>query len=216
MVRIAIIDDDPLVRAGLRLILGADPGLSVVAEGADGAVAVDLVREHRPDVVLMDIRMPGINGLVATESLVALPEAPKVIILTTFDADDLVLRALSAGASGFLLKDTAPARMLEDIRKVAEGEPTLSPSVVAQVIAVATNRTELSRRDEARRALEGLNEREMAIALDIGRGLTNAEIAANHFFSVATVKAHVTRILDKLGASNRVQVAIVVHDACLP
>lgn len=216
VVRVAIVDDDPLVRAGLRLILGADPSLSVVAEGSDGADAVGLVQEHGPDVVLMDIRMPGVNGLVATEALVAMPDAPKVIILTTFDADDLVMRALSAGASGFLLKDTAPERMLEDIRKVADGEPTLSPSVVAQVIAVATNRNELSRREDARRALEGLNERERAIALDIGRGLTNAEIAGNHFFSVATVKSHVTRILDKLGATNRVQVAIVVHDADLP
>lgn len=213
--RIAIIDDDPLVRAGLRLILGADASLSVVAEASDGADAVELVREHAPDVVLMDIRMPGTNGLVATEALVALPRAPKVIILTTFDSDDLVLRALGVGASGFLLKDTAPARILDDIRKVADGEPTLSPSVVAQVIAVATNRSELTRRDSARRALDGLNERERGIALDIGRGLTNAEIAVNHFFSVATVKAHVTRILDKLGATNRVQVAIVVHDANL-
>lgn len=213
--RIAIIDDDPLVRAGLRLILGADASLSVVAEASDGADAVELVREHAPDVVLMDIRMPGTNGLVATEALVALPRAPKVIILTTFDSDDLVLRALGVGASGFLLKDTAPARILDDIRKVADGEPTLSPSVVAQVIAVATNRSELTRRDSARQPLDGLNERERGIALDIGRGLTNAEIAANHFFSVATVKAHVTRILDKLGATNRVQVAIVVHDANL-
>lgn len=216
VVRVAIVDDDPLVRAGLRLILGADPGLQVVAEAADGADAVDLVREHQPQVVLMDIRMPGVNGLVATERLVALPDPPRVIILTTFDADDLVLRALSAGAAGFLLKDTAPERMLQDIRKVADGEPTLSPSVVAQVIAVATNRSELGRRDQARAALDELSERERAVALDIGQGRTNAEIAAAHFLSVATVKAHVTRIFDKLGVNNRVQVAILVHDADLP
>lgn len=213
--RIAIIDDDALVRAGLRLILGADPDLEVVAEGADGAEAVDLVRQHRPDLVLMDIRMPQVNGLVATERILVLPDPPKVIILTTFDADDLVLRALSVGASGFLLKDTSPERMLEDIRKVADGEQTLSPSVVAQVIAVATNRTELSRRDDARAALDSLSEREREIARAIGLGKTNAEIAGTQYLSIATVKSHVTRILDKLGASNRVQVAIVVHDADL-
>ena len=213
--RIAIIDDDALVRAGLRLILGADPDLEVVAEGADGAEAVDLVRQHRPDLVLMDIRMPQVNGLVATERILVLPDPPKVIILTTFDADDLVLRALSVGASGFLLKDTSPERMLEDIRKVADGEQALSPSVVAQVIDFATNRTELSRRDDARAALDSLSEREREIALAIGLGKTNAEIAGTQYLSIATVKSHVTRILDKLGASNRVQVAIVVHDADL-
>lgn len=213
--RVAIIDDDPLVRAGLKLILGADPALQVVAEAGDGDGAVDLVREHHPDVVLMDIRMPVVNGLVATEKVVALPDPPRVIILTTFDADDMVLKALSVGASGFLLKDTPPDRMLADIQKVADGEPTLSPSVVAQVIAVATNRAELGRRDKARAALARLSERERGIALDIGLGRTNAEIAATSYLSVATVKAHVTHILEKLGATNRVQVAIVVHDADL-
>nr|WP_073186712.1 response regulator transcription factor [Tessaracoccus bendigoensis] len=213
MTRLAIIDDDPLVRAGLRLILGADPAMQVVAEATDGDGAVDLVREHRPDVVLMDIRMPRVNGLVATERVVALPDPPRVIILTTFDADDMVLKALSVGASGFLLKDTPPERMLEDIRKVADGEPTLSPSVAAQVIAVATNRAELGRRESARAALDALTERERAVALDIGQGRTNAQIAGAHYLSVATVKAHVTRILEKLGATNRVQVAIIVHDA---
>ena len=211
--RLAIIDDDPLVRAGLRLIIGADKDLDVVAEGADGAEAVALVQEHHPDVVLMDIRMPQVNGLVATEKLMSLASPPKVIILTTFDADDLVLQALSVGASGFLLKDTAPGRMLEDIRKVADGEPTLSPSIIAQVIAVATNSSERNKRDDARAALDMLNQRERGIALAIGQGLTNAEIASTQFLSVATVKAHVTRILDKLGATNRVQVAITVHDA---
>ncbi len=213
--RIVIIDDDALVRSGLKLILGADPTFEVVAEGSDGGEAVALVREHHPDVVLMDIRMANVNGLVATQNVVALPDAPRVIILTTFDADDLVLRALTVGASGFLLKDTAPERILEDIRKVADGEPTLSPSVVAQVIAVATNRSELSRRDDARAALASLSERERDIALAIGLGQTNAEIAGSQYLSIATVKAHVTRILDKLGATNRVQVAIVVHDADL-
>lgn len=213
--RVVIIDDDALVRSGLKLILGADPTFEVVAEGSDGAEAVELVRRHRPRVVLMDIRMAQVNGLVATQQVLALPDPPKVIILTTFDADDLVLRALSVGASGFLLKDTSPERMLDDIRKVADGEQTLSPSVVAQVIAVATNRTELSRRDDARAALDSLSEREREIALAIGLGKTNAEIAGTQYLSIATVKSHVTRILDKLGASNRVQVAIVVHDADL-
>ncbi len=213
--RVVIIDDDALVRSGLKLILGADPTFEVVAEGSDGAEAVELVRRHRPRVVLMDIRMAQVNGLVATQQVLALPDPPKVIILTTFDADDLVLRALSVGASGFLLKDTPPARIVADIRKVVAGEPTLSPSVVAQVITLATNRTELNRRERARTALASLTEREREIALAIGEGRTNAEIAGTHYLSIATVKAHVTRILTKLDASNRVQVAIVVHDAGL-
>lgn len=212
-IRLLIVDDDPLVRAGLRLILGGSDDLEVVAEGNDGAEAVPLVTEHAPDVVLMDIRMPQVDGLTAAEQVLKLPDAPKVIVLTTFDADDMVLRALSVGAAGFLLKDTPPERMVSSIRRVADGEHILSPSVVSQVIAFATQGAGSSRKDEALADLELLNDREREVALAIGQGLTNADIAREHFMSLAAVKAHVTRILEKWGVSNRVQIAIRVHDA---
>ena len=215
MVTILIVDDDPLVRAGLRLILGGSPSLQVVGEGSDGDEAVDLVTEHRPDVVLMDIRMPRVDGLEATRRLQALPEPPRIIVLTTFDSDDLVLRALTVGADGFLLKDTPPPRMVEAILQVAAGEQALSPSVVSQVIKLATRSANSSRQDSARRLLEELTERERAVALAVGQGLTNAQIAKQEYLSVATVKAQITRILGKLGVTNHVQVALIIHDANL-
>ena len=215
VVTILIVDDDPLVRAGLRLILGGSPSLQVVGEGSDGDEAVDLVTEHRPDVVLMDIRMPRVDGLEATRRLQALPEPPRIIVLTTFDSDDLVLRALTVGADGFLLKDTPPPRMVEAILQVAAGEQALSPSVVSQVIKLATPSANSSRQDSARRLLEELTERERAVALAVGQGLTNAQIAKQEYLSVATVKAQITRILGKLGVTNRVQVALIIHDANL-
>ncbi|EGR96808.1 response regulator [Cutibacterium namnetense] len=215
MVTILIVDDDPLVRAGLRLILGGSPSLQVVGEGSDGDEAVDLVTEHRPDVVLMDIRMPRVDGLEATRRLQALPEPPRIIVLTTFDSDDLVLRALTVGADGFLLKDTPPPRMVEAILQVAAGEQALSPSVVSQVIKLATRSANSSRQDSLRRLLEELTERERAVALAVGQGLTNAQIAKQEYLSVATVKAQITRILGKLGVTNRVQVALIIHDANL-
>ena len=212
-IRLLLVDDDALVRAGLRLLLGGVDDIEVIGEGADGDEAVPLVRRLRPDIVLMDIRMPKVNGLDATQEVLALPEPPRVIMLTTFDADDMVLRALSAGAAGFLLKDTPPPRMIEAIRQVAAGEHTLSPSVIAQVIAVATRGGAPNRRDAARAELSRLTEREREVAVAIGRGLTNAEIAASQYMSLATVKSHVTHILEKFGATNRVQIAIRVHDA---
>ena len=213
MVRVVLIDDDPLVRAGLKLMLGGREGVDFVGEGSDGSEAAALVAEHRPDVLLMDIRMPGKDGLTATEELMAQKEAPRVVILTTFDSDDSVLRALAAGAAGFLLKDTPPDRMLEAIKQVAAGEHTLSPSVVSQVIAAATRHRGDPRREDARADLAVLNAREKDVAIAIGRGLTNAEISARHYLSLATVKGVVTQIFDKLGLTNRVQVAIKVHDA---
>lgn len=215
VVTILIVDDDPLVRAGLRLILGGSPSLQVVGEGSDGDEAVDLVTEHRPDVVLMDIRMPRVDGLEATRRLQALPEPPRIIVLTTFDSDDLVLRALTVGADGFLLKDTPPPRMVEAILQVAAGEQALSPSVVSQVIKLATRSANSSRQDSLRRLLEELTERERAVALAVGQGLTNAQIAKQEYLSVATVKAQITRIHGKLGVTNRVQVALIIHDANL-
>ena len=213
MVRVVLIDDDPLVRAGLKLMLGGREGVDFVGEGSDGSGAAALVAEHRPDVLLMDIRMPGKDGLTATEELMAQEDAPRVVILTTFDSDDSVLRALAAGAAGFLLKDTPPDRMLEAIKQVAAGEHTLSPSVVSQVIAAATRHRGDPRREDARADLAVLNAREKDVAIAIGRGLTNAEISARHYLSLATVKGVVTQIFDKLGLTNRVQVAIKVHDA---
>jgi DNA-binding NarL/FixJ family response regulator len=216
MIRVAIVDDDPLVRTGLSMILGGDPELVVVGQAANGAEAIDLVARERPDVVLMDIRMPVRDGLSATEELVGRPDAPRIIVLTTFDTDEMVLRALRIGAAGFLLKDTPPARLVEAVKTVTTGAPTLSPQVTSQLIAAATapERTAgTAARSEARRRLAALTDREMEVARGVGRGQTNAEIAAELFMSIATVKAHVGRALTKIGADNRVQLAILVHDA---
>lgn len=212
-IRILIIDDDPFVRAGVRYMLGGASQLEFIAEGSDGDEAVALVQAHRPDVVLMDIRMERVDGVTATEQVLALPDPPKVVMLTTFDADDMVLRALGIGAHGFLLKDTAPQQMIAAIEQVTAGGKALSPTVVEQVIGAATLGSADPRRDEARAALDLLSKRELDVALAIARGLTNQEIAQEQFLSVATVKATVTHIFDKLDLSNRVQVAIKVHDA---
>ena len=213
--KLLLIDDDALVRAGLRLILGGTDDFEIVGEGSDGDEVAGLVDQLRPDIVLLDIRMARMNGLDAATELLARRNPPKVIVLTTFDADDLVMRALSVGAAGFLLKDTPPARMVESIRQVAAGEQTLSPSVTAQVIAAATRGYSGSHRNEARVELDRLTERELEVARAIAQGLTNADIARTCYMSLATVKAHVTNIFDKLGANNRVQVAVRVHDAQL-
>ncbi|MEU1617705.1 response regulator transcription factor [Streptomyces sp. NPDC005722] len=221
MVRLLLVDDDPLVRAGLRMMLGGAPDVQVVAEAADGGEVAELVREHSPDVVLMDIRMPTVDGLAATEALRALPGAPEVIVLTTFNTDEHVLRALRAGAAGFVLKDTAPREIVEAVRKVAAGEPVLSPAVTRQLIArVAGSEPGAAEgrgaRATARRRLASLGEREHEVALAIGEGRSNAQIAAGLHMSVPTVKTHVSRILGKLGLNNRVQIALLVHDAGSP
>lgn len=212
----AIVDDDALVRTGLAMILGGDPELAVVGQATNGAEAIELVEKERPDVVLMDIRMPVRDGLSATEELAARPDAPRIIVLTTFDTDEMVLRALRIGAAGFLLKDTPPARLVEAVKTVTTGAPTLSPQVTAQLIAAATapERTASSAaRAQARRRLADLTDREAEVARGVGKGQTNAEIAAELFMSIATVKAHVGRALTKIGADNRVQLALLVHDA---
>ncbi|WP_344945817.1 response regulator transcription factor [Terrabacter ginsenosidimutans] len=227
--RVVVVDDDALVRAGLRMILGGAADLDVVAEAGDGLDAERVVDEHRPDVVLMDIRMPRRDGLETTRSLLsegaralraARGDDLKVIVLTTFDADDMVVQALRAGAHGFLLKDTEPRRLVEAVRLVAAGEPILSPSVTATLMAhVATGGGAVDasdrRRSDAETRLATLTDREREVALAIGRGLSNADISRELYLSVPTVKAHVSRVLDKLGADNRVQIAIVVHDAAL-
>jgi len=214
LVRVLVVDDDPLVRSALRLVLGGDPGVELVGEAGDGLEARTAVRTLRPDVVLMDVRMPRMDGLTATEHILAQPDHPQVVVLTTFDEDETVLAAVRAGASGFLLKDTAPERILAAVHRVHAGEPMLSPSVTRRLMgAVAARAQEDPRAAAARRLADTLTDRERDIALAIGRGLTNAEIAAELFISVATVKSHVTALLAKLGAENRVQVAIRVHDA---
>jgi DNA-binding NarL/FixJ family response regulator len=209
-VQVVVVDDDPLVRTGLRLLLGGDD-VVVVGEAGDGAEAARQVEALAPDVVLMDIRMPGVDGLAATEAIRARPDPPQVIVLTTFDADEQVMRALRAGAAGFLLKDTSPADLVAAVTRVAAGDAQLSPSVLRRLIATVAGTT--PRAEDARRRLAALTERELAIAEGIGEGLSNAEIAGRLYLSVPTVKAHVSAILDKLDAANRVQVALLVHDA---
>lgn len=217
MVRLAVVDDDPMVRAALRMMLGGDSGLAVVAEASDGEEALRVVPASDADVVLMDIRMPVRDGLSAAEGLLAADPRLKVIVLTTFDTDDMVLRALRVGAAGFLLKDTPPARLVEAIRTVASGQPMLSPSVTAQLIAAVTRTDraadERERTRSARDALDTLTERERDVAHAVARGLSNADIAAELYMGVPTVKTHVGRLFTKLGVENRVQVAILVHDA---
>jgi DNA-binding NarL/FixJ family response regulator len=215
MTTVMLVDDDALVRSGLALILGGAPDLEVVAQASDGAEAITRHRELAPDVVLMDIRMPVMNGLDATERLMATPAPPAVVVLTTFDADDHVVRALAAGASGFLLKDTPPHEIVEAVRRVAAGEPMLSPSVTRQLIQRLQELGTDDRAAAARARLADLTERETDVALALARGLSNAEIAAALHLSVPTVKAHISRLFSKLGVTNRVQIAICVHDAGL-
>ena len=209
-IRVLLVDDDPLVRSALRLMLGGQADLDVVGEAADGQEGLELADRLAPDVVLMDIRMPRFNGLEATRALHARPDPPRVIVLTTFDADTYVVQALGAGADGFLLKDTAPADIVAAVRRVADGEPMLSPSATRTLIdQLRSTGTDERGRDAARR-LDTLTAREQDVARAIGRGLSNAEIAADLHLSVPTVKAHVSRVFEKLGVTNRVQIAICV------
>jgi len=213
-IRVVIADDQELVRTGFRVIVDAEPDMEVVGEAGDGRETVEAVRLRRPDVVLMDIRMPGMDGLAATEIVRTRDDSPEVIILTTFDADDHVLAALRAGASGFLLKDTSPADIVRAIQAVAAGEPILSPTITRRLIEHATgSEGGERRRRHAREQLGLLTEREREVAVAIGHGKSNAEISRELYMSIATVKAHVSRLLEKLGFNNRVQIALLAHDA---
>jgi len=218
-VRIVLVDDDALVRAGLRLMLGGAAQVQIVGEASDGAEALEVIARMHPDVVLMDIRMPRMDGLTATRRLSEQANPPQVIVLTTFDADEHVVQALALGARGFLLKDTSPEMIVEAIQKVAAGQPILSPSVTAQLIRTVTSAPNADATAERTRAaaarLARLSGRERDVAVAVGQGKSNAEIAGELFMSLATVKAHVSHIFVKMQLVNRVQIAICVHEAGL-
>jgi DNA-binding NarL/FixJ family response regulator len=212
-IRVLVVDDDALVRAGLSFVLAGAEDIVIVGEATDGNDVALAVSEHEPAVVLMDIRMPGLDGLAATELLRAQDDAPEVIVLTTFDADEYVLRALRAGASGFLMKHTPPADIVRAVRAVAAGEPMLSPTITRRLIGHVTDSEADDRRQRARESLDRLTDREREVAVAIGLGKSNAEIGRELHMSVPTVKAHVSHVLEKLELNNRVQIALLAHDA---
>jgi DNA-binding NarL/FixJ family response regulator len=212
-VRVLVVDDDPLVRAGLTMMLDGAHGIEIVAQAGDGDEVPGAVDAHAPDVVLMDLRMPRVGGITATKRVRARRDPPEVIVLTTFDTDDHVVRALRAGASGFLLKDTPPERIVAAILAVAAGEPILSPGITRRLMdRVATDAGGYER---ARAALSTLSPRERDVVLAVARGRANAEIASELAMSVPTVKAHISHILTKLALSNRTQIALLAHDGGL-
>lgn len=214
-IRVLIVDDDALVRAGLVMMLREASDIEVVAEAADGREALSTLAHMDVDLVLMDIRMPQLDGLSATEIIRARPRPPEVVVLTTFDADAHIHRALSAGAAGFLLKDTPPQQIVESIRRIAHGEPVLSPSVLKALIERTFAGETATRATETRDRLAVLNERERSVADDVGSGMTNAEISDHLYIAIPTVKTHVSAALTKLGLSNRVQLALLIHEAKL-
>ena len=213
-IRVLLVDDDALVRSGLQMMLAGAEHIQVVGEAEDGDAVLMAVDLHRPDVVLMDIRMPRVDGVAATRLLRTQPDPPAVLVLTTFDADELVVRALRAGAGGFLLKDTPPAEIVRAIELLHAGDSMLSPTVTRRLIALVAGDSDTgARQDRARERMAMLSEREREVALAVGQGLANADIATELHMSVATVKAHVSRLLAKLEVDNRVQIALLVHDA---
>jgi DNA-binding NarL/FixJ family response regulator len=214
VIRVVVVDDEQLVRSGLRMILESAGDVEVVGEAAEGGAAVEQVRLHRPDAVLMDIRIPAMDGLAATREITALPDPPKVVMLTTFELDEYVHAALENGAVGFLLKDTPPRDLVQAVRTVAEGNAMLAPTVTRRLIAEFAARSS-TQAVAARRRLDTLTGREREVVVAVAQGLSNAEIGRRLVMSEATVKAHVSRVLAKLGLSNRVQAAILAHDAGL-
>ncbi|MFD0318447.1 response regulator [Streptomyces flavalbus] len=211
MIRLLLADDQTLVRAGFRSILEGEDGIEVVGEAADGAQAVRLARQLRPDVVLMDIRMPGLDGLAATEEIAAGTDV-RVIILTTFDLDDYVYGALRAGASGFLVKDTEPAELIHGVRVVARGDALIAPSITRRLISEFTARA--PHPDPGPR-LSALTEREREVMALVAEGLSNDEIAARLVLSPATAKTHVSRIMTKTGVRDRAQLVILAYESGL-
>jgi DNA-binding NarL/FixJ family response regulator len=211
-IRVVLADDQPLVRAGLRVLINDTPDIEVTGEAGTGAQAVQLARDTRPDVVVMDIRMPGMDGIEATRMITAGDDPARVVVLTTFDDDDYVYGALHAGASGFLVKDMALDDILTAIRVAAAGDALIAPGVTRRLIAQFTARPAPA---PPPRQLNGITEREREVLTLIGRGMSNSEIAGHLFISMATVKAHVARLLTKLGARDRVQLVITAYEARL-
>ena len=213
MIRVLLADDQALVRGGFRMILEAQNDVQVVAEAEDGQHAIALARELKPDVVLMDIRMPGLDGLEATRRLLTEPEPPRVLILTTFDLNEYVYEAMKSGASGFLLKDVRPEQLAEAVRTVASGDALLAPAITRRLIEEFVRRPPPGQRAPAE--LAELTDRELDVLKLIARGLSNAEIAQTLFLSEATVKTHVTRILTKLDLRDRVQAVVFAYECGL-
>ena len=211
MIRVVLADDQPLVRTGLRMILSAVDDIEVVGEAADGAEAISVCAELSPDVALMDVRMPHVDGIDATRAVTATDSPPKVLVLTTFDLDDVVYEALRAGASGFLLKDAPEERLITAIRVVADGGSLFAPSVTRALIAEFAQRT----RTSPTASVDRLTERETEVLVQIARGLSNAEIAETLFVTENTVKTHVARILMKLGLRDRVQAVVLAYECGL-
>lgn len=212
MIKVMIVDDEQLVRMGLRMILDASDDIEVVGEAGDGAQAVDAVRGLAPDVVLLDIRMPGVDGLTAAGQLADLPDPPKVIMLTTFDLDEYVHQALRAGAVGFMLKDAPPRDLIGAVQTVHRGDAMLAPSVTKRLLGRFASPASVST-DAAQQRLQTLSERERAVLLAVAQGMSNADAGRELGMQEATVKAHVSRILSKVGVANRVQAAMLAHDA---
>lgn len=213
MIRVVLADDQELVRAGFRMILDAQPDIEVVGEAADGAAALAVIAQCQPDVVLMDIRMPGVDGLEATRRLNRSEGAAKVLVLTTFDAEDLVYEALRAGAAGFLLKTAPPTRLIEAVRLIHAGEALLAPSITRRLIATYVQRPLLGHGQGS--VIDVLTQREREVLEAVGRGLSNAEIAATIFISEATVKTHLNHIFSKLALRDRVQAVVLAYESGL-
>ncbi|MDT0377675.1 response regulator transcription factor [Streptomyces sp. DSM 42041] len=211
MVRVVVVDDEPMVCVFLRTILGSAEDIEVVDEAHDGAAGVEAVQRSRPDVVLMDLRMPGVDGLTAIERIGKLPDPPAVVVLTTFDADHYVMRALRAGAAGFLVKSTPPEDLIGLVRVAAEGHTVLSAAAARRLVAASTDG--LSARDRARKLVEALTEREVEVLACLGEGMSNAQIASRLYLSEATIKGYVSRMLDKLECRNRTQAGLIAHEA---
>jgi DNA-binding NarL/FixJ family response regulator len=213
VIRVLLADDQALVRGGFRMILEAQPDMEVVAEAEDGWQALEFARELRPEVVLMDIRMPGLDGLEATRRLLAVPDAPRVLVLTTFDLNEYVYEAMKTGASGFLLKDVRPEQLAEAVRTVAAGDTLLAPAITRRLVEQFVRRPPPGER--APTELNVLTERELDVLKLLARGLSNAEIAQALYVSEATVKTHVTRILTKLRVRDRVQAVVFAYECGL-
>nr|WP_307834253.1 response regulator transcription factor [Actinoplanes lichenicola] len=210
-----IVDDDQFVRTGMRLLFGGKHGVEVVGEAGDGDEAVTAVRAHWPDVVLMDIRMPRVDGVEATRRIRKLPNPPEVVILTTFDVDEFVVESIRNGACGFLLKDTPPKEIIAAVLSAARGEVAISQRMLRPLVDLVASTAEGSRRSEAIKQLGTLTDRERQVAIGLGRGLSNAEIGATLGMGVSTVKGHVSRVLGKLCINNRAQAAVLIHEAGL-